>query len=163
MLGQDGLGVELHASIGAVAASSVWHAHDLAVVGPGGDLQLGRQAGPLDHQRVVADHGELLRQLGKTPRRSVVMTLVLPCIWVARTMRRAHGRPDALVAQAHAQDGQLAGEVPDGRHEMPASAGEQGPGESTRRSGQAGDAFQGDLVVADHLHLLAQLRSTGPG
>jgi hypothetical protein len=40
----------------------------------------------------------------------------------------AEGRADGLVAQAHAQDGQLAGKVLMAATDTPASAGEQGPG-----------------------------------
>jgi hypothetical protein len=40
VLGEDGLGVELHAFDGQFLVA---HAHDLAVVGPGRDLQVGGQ------------------------------------------------------------------------------------------------------------------------
>jgi hypothetical protein len=43
----------------------VAHAHDLAVLGPGGDREVRRAAVALDRQRVVAVDGELLRQAGE--------------------------------------------------------------------------------------------------
>ena len=62
MLGEDGLGVKLHALNGQGLVS---HAHDFAVLGPGRELKLGRTTSALDGQRVVAVDGELRGQTGK--------------------------------------------------------------------------------------------------
>src|SRR6476469_7522080 len=48
MLGEYGFRMELHA---LDVELLVAHAHDLVVLGPGGDFQAGRQRGPLDGQR----------------------------------------------------------------------------------------------------------------
>jgi hypothetical protein len=41
--------------------------------------------------------------------------------------------------------------------EMPASAGEHGPGETTIWAGEGGDLLDADLVVAEHPHVGAEL------
>jgi hypothetical protein len=71
-----------------------------------------------------------------TPSRVVVMTLVLPCIsCCARMILPPKRRADRLVAQADAQDRQLAGEVLDRLDRNTGLGGEHGPGEITSRSG----------------------------
>src|SRR5579859_7927589 len=57
----DGFRMELHA---VHRARAVLHAHDLAVLGPGGDLQLGRQHLLLDRQAVIARRREGVLQAG---------------------------------------------------------------------------------------------------
>jgi hypothetical protein len=53
----------------------------------------------------------------------------------------AKGRTNALVPQAHAQNGQLAHEVLNRRHRNARFRGEQGPGEITKRSGWRGQCL----------------------
>ena len=65
-LGEDGLGMELHAL--DRRASCVAHAHDLAVpVGPRRDLQAVGQASRGDRQRMVARDRERVGQAANTP------------------------------------------------------------------------------------------------
>ncbi len=59
---EDGLGVELDAFDGQLAVAQ---AHDGAVAGLGGTLQLAGQAFPLDDERVVARGGEPLGELAE--------------------------------------------------------------------------------------------------
>src|SRR6201999_1460405 len=66
VLGEDGLGMELHAlDAHRVREAGVAHAHDLAVVGPGGERQGLRAGLALDRQRVVAVDLEALGQAGE--------------------------------------------------------------------------------------------------
>src|SRR5690606_3620943 len=62
VLGEDRFGVELHALDAQLAMAQ---AHDLAVVGPRGDLEAVGQRLALDRQRVVADRGERVGQPAK--------------------------------------------------------------------------------------------------
>src|SRR5438309_9030993 len=55
MLGQDGLGMELHAGEWMLP---VPQSHDRAILGPGGDLEVGRQGGAFHDQRVIAGGGK---------------------------------------------------------------------------------------------------------
>src|SRR5574341_228108 len=109
MLGQDGLGVELHA---LDRKALVAHPHDLAVLRARRDRQRLRQAGLFDGQRVIADHRELARQPGEHAAlvgrddAGLAVHLALGAHDLA-----AQRRADALVPQAHAEDGQLAGEM----------------------------------------------------
>ena len=115
LLGQDRFGVELHALDGQ---RLVAHAHDLVdaavvVLGPGGDFQAVGQALALDHQRVVAGRGRTDWAGPANTPWSVVEH---------RAGLAVHGRPrahdlaaeglaDALVAEADAENRQLAGEL----------------------------------------------------
>src|SRR5690606_11558727 len=69
VLGRDRLGVELHAFDVEVAVPD---AHDLAVVGPGGELQAVGQGCALDRERMVTNHLEGGRQVGEDARALVV-------------------------------------------------------------------------------------------
>src|SRR5512137_2339249 len=62
VLGQERLGVELHALDGERAVA---HAHDLAVLGGRADLEAGGQRRGLDRQRVVARDRERRRNAGE--------------------------------------------------------------------------------------------------
>jgi len=162
VLGQDGLGVELHTLQGREARvgqrALVAHTHDLAVFGGGRDVQALGQRGALDGQRVVADHGELPGQTGKHTLlvggddAGLAMHLLLSADHLA-----PQGGADALVAQAHAQDGQLAREALQGRHAHAGFGGRAGAGREHQAVGlHGGDLVEGDLVVAHHLDLFAQ-------
>ena len=153
--------MELHAlqRRGGAGQRLVAHAHDLAILRGGGHLQLRRQAVARDGQRVVADDAELLGQVAKDPMAIGSDGAGLAVHLHARThhlaaQRRAHG----LVPQAHTKKRQLAGEVADG---LDADAGLGGRARSGRQyqavGPQGGDARDGDLVVAEHAHVLAEL------
>ncbi|MNT40235.1 hypothetical protein D3C72_1765360 [compost metagenome] len=137
----------------------VAHAHDLAVVGPGGDLQAFRQRLALDHQRMVAGAGHRVGDVAEHAdivvrhRRHLAVHQLLGVDDLA-----AKGLADALVAETDAHDRQLAGEVVDGRHRdagfvRRARAGRQH--QVLRR--QRLDFFQRDFVVAEDLDFLPQL------
>jgi hypothetical protein len=156
VLGEDALGVELHALDRQLLVA---HAHDLAVLGPGSDLQHLGAARALDGQRVVAVHRELRGQ----PSEHALLRGGDDAGLAVHELLRANdlaakGRTNALVPQTHAQDGQLAGKVLDGSHrdtgfQRRARAGRDHHAIRCARS----DALDGDLVVAEHLHIRAQL------
>src|SRR3989344_1891704 len=162
VLGQDGLGVELHAFQGREVRigqrALVAHTHDLAVFGLGRDVQALGQGGALDGQRVVADHGELPGQAGEDALFVGGDDAGLAVHLLAGTDHlAAQGGTDALVAQAHAQDGQLAGKTLQRGHADTGFGGRAGTGREHQAVGlHGGDLVEGDLVVAHHLDLFAQ-------
>src|ERR1700744_1971555 len=85
----------------------VLHAHDLAIFGPGGDLQIGRQVFLAHRQAVVARGGEGGLQSGED-----ALALVMDLAGLAVHQRlgvdhlAAIGLADRLVAQADAEDRQ---------------------------------------------------------
>ena len=104
-LGGDGFRVELHA---VDRPGPVLHAHDLAVVGPGGDLQVVRQAVALHRQAVVAGGGEGVRQAGEDALAVVVDRAGLAVHQgLGADHLAAKGLADGLVAQADAEDRQV--------------------------------------------------------
>jgi hypothetical protein len=138
VLGEDRLGVELHALQRRRAGGqrAVAHAHDLAVVGAGADLQLGGQRLALDGQRVVADDAEALGQ----PAVDAGAVVVDDARLAVHLHLRAHDAPaqcraDGLVPRHTPRIGSLPAKWRIASTQMPASAGEQGPGESTSRAG----------------------------
>src|SRR6185312_5464410 len=99
--------MELHAVDRQLAVSQ---AHDQAVVGLGGDLEATRKRGPLDDQRVITR--------GREAGRDVLENALAAVADLAEfAMHRdrpaddlaAEGLPDGLVAEADAEDGDLAG------------------------------------------------------
>src|SRR5690606_41818216 len=72
MLRRDGLGMELHALDVELAMP---YAHDLAVVGPGGELQAIRKVLAVDGERVVARSEEHTSELQS--REKIVCRLLL--------------------------------------------------------------------------------------
>ena len=161
VLGQDGLRMELHALERRARAGqlAVAHAHDLAVLRARRDDQLGRAGLALDRQRVVADHAELARQAGVDAlavggqRAGLAVHLALRAHDAA-----AERRADALVAQAHAQDRQLADVGLDRRHAHAGLGGRAGPGRQHQVIGlQRADLLDADLVVAHDPHVLSEL------
>ena len=156
MLGEDGFRVKLHAFD---VEFSMAHAHNLAIVGPGGDFQTRRATGPLNRQRVVAVDGELFRQtrknaflLGGDDAGLAMHQFLCPNDMAAK------GCANALVPQAHPQKRQLACKVLDGRHR---DAGLDWRARA-RRNHQAVRltrcyAFQGDFVVAKDFNVSPQL------
>ena len=161
VLAEDRLGVELHAfeRRGAAGQAAVAHAHDLAVFRGRGDLELGRQRLALDRQRVVADHRDALGQpvVDALPvvRQHAGLAVHLP---LRADHPAAERRADRLMAEAHAEDRPPAGEVPD---QVDADARLGRRARPRRKNDALGrqrlDAGEVDLVVAHHLHRLAQL------
>ena len=161
LLGQDGLGVELHAlDIQGLVAQ----AHDLVhravlELGPGSHFQAVRQRLALDHQRVVAGHGQRLVEAGEHAlvlvenRTGLAVHHLTGAHHVA-----AEGLTNALVTQAHAEDRQLAGKVQDGldghtRLGRRAGAGRNHDALRLERF----DLSDGQLIVADHMDIGTQL------
>ncbi len=98
----------------------VAHAHDFVDVavrglGPGGDVQAIRGGGFVDDQGMIAHHGEGAGQAGEYALPPVVDLggLTVHDVPGADDVS-AEGLADALVAQADAQDRDLAGETFDG-------------------------------------------------
>jgi hypothetical protein len=159
VLGQDAFGVELHAFN---RQRLVAHAHDFAVLRPGRHFQHLGAGGALDGQRVVAVDRELFRQPGKHAllRGGDDAGLAVHQLLRADDVA-AKRRANALVAQAHAQDGQLAGKVLDRSHRDAGLGRRAGAGRNDQAielpALQARfDLGHGDLVVAEHFHLGAQ-------
>src|SRR5574343_868689 len=149
VLGQDGFGVELHP---LDVELSVAHAHDLAVVGPGGDLQAGRAALALDGQRVVTVDGELFGQAGEHAfLRGGDDAGLAVHLHLRPHDLAAKGRADTLVSEANAQDRQFAGKVLDGGDRDAGFGRRAGAGRDhqtvrlTRRA-----PFERDLVITEN-------------
>src|SRR5690348_3629995 len=153
LLRQHRLGMELHA---VRRVLGVTEAHDDAVMRPGGDDELGRDARALDDQGVVPGGLERLAHAGQDaavvvvdPGRLAVRRLV------AHDLATEH-LADALMTEAHAEDRHLAAERADGV---------VGDACVVRRARTWGDhdaveprqLVHGDLVIAEHLRLGAEL------
>src|SRR5690348_13987788 len=134
----------------------VTKAHHGAVGGPRGDDQLVRNRRAVDDERVVAsrlegiaDARQHARVVVTDPRRLAVRRLVAHHLG-------AEGLAHALVAEAHAEDGHLAGEVAKNLRRDARIGG--GPG--TRRDDDAAEGSElGGLhgVVAEHFGLAVEL------
>src|SRR6185295_2410251 len=95
--GEDGLGVELHALHGVAAMAQP---HDLPVLGAGGDLEIGGEALPQHHQRVIASGLESRREAGEDAAPVVLDARGLPVHLHRRPRHRApEGLADGLMAQ----------------------------------------------------------------
>src|SRR5205809_5820390 len=83
----------------------VSHSHDLAVLRPGGDFELGRNGLSHDGERVVSGGDERVREPGEHAAVVVadVRRLAVHLLAGARH-RRAEGAADGLVAEADAED-----------------------------------------------------------
>ena len=117
----------------------------------------------VDHQRVVAVDRELPWQAGK---HALLVGADDAGLAVHLRLRaddgRAKRRANGLVAQAHAQDRQLAGKVPDGGHRHARLARRAGAGADAQARELPGlearvQLVQRHLVVAQRDHLGAQL------
>src|SRR3990170_1162958 len=102
MLRRDALGMELHAMHGI---ARVLEAHDYAICRLRGDFERFRQACALDHERMVARGGEVLRDAGEDALAGVMHLRQL----AMHEARRAHDAAaidlaDGLVPEAHAED-----------------------------------------------------------
>ena len=111
--GHDGFGVELEAVDGVV---SVFHRHDFAVLGGGGDFQSLRHGGGDGGEGVVAGGFDDLWHISKERALGVQGHVV--GFAVHQFFRvgdgGAEGFADGLVAQAYAEDRELPGKVGDG-------------------------------------------------
>src|SRR6185369_5951005 len=156
MLGEDRFGMELHALDGQLLVA---HPHDFAVFSPGRGNQVSRARGLLDGQRVIAVDGEFFGQPGKDAfaRRRDDAGLAVHELLRTHDLA-AECCPHGLVPEAHAQDRQLAGEMADGVDRNARFGRRAG----TRRHHQViwvalRNAFDGDLVIAKHFDLRAEL------
>jgi hypothetical protein len=155
-LGGDALGMELHAED---RQRLVLQAHDDAVVGGRGDLQLVvREARRIEGQGMVARRGERGGQAGEDAAPLVAHLAQL----AVHRRRRAHHLAaevlaDRLVAETHTKDRHLAG----GRGDrVQADAGAVRVAGAWRNDDALGlerhDFRRSDLVVAAHLDLRPQ-------
>ena len=146
--------MELDALGGQLAVAGAHH----HVAEAGAQLELVGQVGVGD-QRVVAA-GDQRRRQPVEDRAAVVLDLgVLAVDRLALDGRAAEGLDQRLVAEADAEHRRAGlGEGADRLAEIPASAGVQGPGETTRRSApRSSSSSTVGLVVADDLDLGAEL------
>ena len=156
--GQDGFGVELHALDGQRLVAD---AHDFAVVGPRGDVEAVGQRLALDGQRMVTGAGQ---RVGQALEDADILVVHRRNLTVHQLLGMhdpaAEGLADRLVAEADAEQRNLAGEFADRR---PRNAG-LGRGAGAGRNDQivgleAGNVGDGDSVVAVNLHRLPQFLS----
>src|SRR6266853_3352241 len=156
MLGEKGLGVELHPLHGEL---TVAHAHDLAVLGLRSDLQALGQGRPPNRKRMVAGRHEGARQSAKHAETKMADRRGFPVDDFPRMHDlAAESLADRLMAETHAQDRDPAGKLAYRGERDPGFRGSAGP----RRNDDAcryhrGDVPRRDLVVAEHPDLCAQL------
>ncbi len=155
VFGEQGFGVELYAFH---RQRFVAHAHDLAVVGPGGDFQAVGQCVAVDNQAVIAGAGNRIGQLAEhalvvvVNRRDFAVHQRFGAYGVA-----AEGLADGLMAEADAHNRQFAGEMADGVYRNTGFFGGAGAGADNEIVGrECGDFVEGDVVVAAHHHFLAE-------
>ena len=156
MLGEHRLRVELHAPEGQ---APVPQGHDLALGRRGHDLEARGQAFPGHEQRVVARGLERAGQAGEDPLAGMVDGRRLPVPGTAGADHlAAHGRAQALVAQADAEDRDPGAEAHDHVVGDPRLARRAGPrGDDDVARGQGGDLGERDRVVAVDGGRFAQL------
>ena len=155
-LGRDRLGMELDPPDGKGA---VPQAHDLALLGLGGDLQVLREGGALHEERMVAGARE---PLGKAPEQIGVSVPDRRGLAVHQPACADHVAPevlpDRLVAEAYPEDGPAPGE---GLDDVERHAGIARGARARRKKDAVGIERQrlldGDLVVAEDPLLHAQL------
>src|SRR5215468_3417338 len=95
--------MELHALYGE---APVTEPHDLAVLRPRGDLQLGGEALFLHHEGVIACRLEILGERGEHAPAVVTDARRLAVHLLRRPRHRApEGLADGLMAEAHAENG----------------------------------------------------------
>ncbi len=117
--------MELHALDGELA---VGEAHDLALGGLGGDLEVAREGLPAHQQRVVAGGLEAIGEPGEDALAPVADGARLPVHDpVGADDLAAEGLADGLVAEAHPEDGQAPGVAADDLHSDARVLGRPGP------------------------------------
>ncbi len=115
------------------------HAHDLAVVGTGGDHEVVGNRHRCE--RVVAADLDLIGESGEDTLAVVVYDARLPVEQrTSLTHRAAEGLHDRLVAQTDAERRHLGTERADELEREPGVLGPPGPGETTSRSGRSAAA-----------------------
>jgi hypothetical protein len=155
-LGQDRFRVELHPFDGQ---GPVAQAHDLAVVGPGGDFQAGRQGLALDGQRMVARAGQ---RTGQPAKDALVRVLHRRHLAVHQLLRvhdaAAESLADRLMAEADAEQGNPAGKLANRRQRDAGLRRRAGPGEMTSKAGfRRAISAIADGIVAEDPDFLPQL------
>ena len=161
LFGHDRLGVELHAFDGQ---GLVAHAHDffngaVVVAGPGSHFQAIGQGVFVDHQAVVTGSLQGIVQAAEHAYIIVVHRRHLAMHHLAGPddIAAVH-LADGLVAQANAQDRQLAGEVANGVHgDARLIRGARARGNHQPLGLQGFNLLNGDFVVAVYLHVGTQL------
>src|SRR5271169_7242713 len=136
----------------------VAHTHDLAVVGPCGEFQAVRHRIALNHQRVVARGGE---RAGQACEYAVAVMVYLRGLAVHQ-LPGVDDAPSeslayALVAEAHAENGNLACETLDRLYRDTRLVRRAWAGRNHQMLRvQRGDLFGADFVVAMHHHIFAE-------
>ena len=133
--------------------------HHRAVIGPRGDLAVGRQIPAIDDEGVIAGGR---KRTGDAPEDRLLRVrdarhLAMHHLRCAAD-RSAEGLTQALMPQAYAQDGKRGAEL-DEKVLADARVGRRSrPGrQHNRHRTQRRDLCQGDLVVAPNHHVLAEL------
>ena len=135
-------------------------AHHRAVVGPGRDLELRRDRGPVDDQAVVPRRLERARAGRRTrPCPSWRISDVLPCmISPARTTSPPYTWPMHWWPRHTPSTGRRPAKCRITSFDSPASSGRPGPGRDQHGVGVEGhDLVEGQLVVPVHQRLGPQL------
>src|SRR6266545_909166 len=126
MLGEKGLGVELHPLHGELAVA---HAHDLAVFGLCRDLQALRQCRPANRKRMIAGRHEGTRQSAKHAEAGVADRGGFSVDDFSRMHAlAAESLTDRMMAEAHAQYRDPAGKLAYRSERDPRFTGSAGPG-----------------------------------
>ena len=136
VFGKNGFGMKLHAFNGMLTMP---HPHDfiqftLFVLGPGGDLQTGRQRGFLNHQRMIAGSFKWIINTFKKPA-------ILMMYQGGFAMHDRAGMHDAstkglantLMAQTYAKNGFFAGKMLDRLNRYSGFVRRTGTGDLWRR------------------------------
>src|SRR5262245_42251362 len=135
------------------------HGHDFAVFGGRGDVQVGREAGARDHERVVATRLEWAGEAGEDAAAVVLDARGLPVHGTVRAHDPgAVGGSDALMPQADSQDWRRGTEAPDDvdRDARLRRGARAGRDDDVGRP-PPGDLVERDRVVAMHLAFLPEL------
>ena len=130
MLGEYGLGMKLYALHRQCAMA---HTHDFTIVSPGGDFKLCGQRSAFYGQRVVTVDRIGLRQVSENALLCGVYDAGFAGIncW-ARMMRPPKAAPMLWCPRHTPSMGNLPAKCLMAATEIPASAGEHGPGDTTR-------------------------------
>src|SRR5882762_4968900 len=126
MLGEKGLGMELHALHGELAVA---HAHDLAVLGLGRDLQALGQRRPANRKRMIAGRHERTRKSAKHTEARMADRRGFSVHDLTRMHNlAAESLADRLMAEAHAQYRNVAGKLAYRGERDSRFSGSAGPG-----------------------------------
>src|SRR6478672_3481730 len=137
----------------------VANAHDVAVVGPCRDFETLRQRLAVDHERVIARRDEWIRQVPENaaavmPNGRSLAVHELARVHDASTESLSY----ALVAEAHAEERNLACEAFDKRHRNARLVGRAGSrGNHDTLGLHSRDIVDRDLVISTYDNLFAEL------